>query len=323
MNNQGLEKMATIVEYGDFNCEGDCEALHGAMKGLGTDEDTITDLITNRCNDQRQEVREKFPQMYGKKLEDALKSELGGHYEDVILALFKKPIEYDASELHEAIKGAGTKEDVLIEILCSRTNEQLEAIKAEYKKKFDANLADDIEGDTSGNFGKLMFSLVQANRAEDEDVDEEKAAEDAQALFDAGEAQLGTDESRFNVIMASKSFAHLASVFNHYESVSGKSIEDAIKSEMTGDVEDGMLAIVRCVRGRPLYFAHRLYKSMKGAGTDDRTLIRVMVSRSEVDMQEIKSEFEANYEQTLADFIADDCSGDYKKVLLHLCNGNC
>ena len=39
---------------------------------------------------------------------------------------------------------------------------------------------------------------------------------------------------------------------------------------------------VMCVRSRPAYFAERLYHSMKGAGTDDETLIRVVVSRSEV-----------------------------------------
>ena len=36
------------------------------------------------------------------------------------------------------------------------------------------------------------------------------------------------------------------------------------------------------VRSRPAYFAERLYKSMKGAGTDDNTLVRVIVARSEV-----------------------------------------
>ena len=43
-----------------------------------------------------------------------------------------------------------------------------------------------------------------------------------------------------------------------------------------------MFTVVRCVHSRPMYFAEKLYKSMKGLGTDDNTLIRVVVSRSEV-----------------------------------------
>ena len=43
-------------------------------------------------------------------------------------------------------------------------------------------------------------------------------------------------------------------------------------------------SLVMCVRSRPAYFAERLYQSMKGAGTDDETLVRVIVSRSEVNI---------------------------------------
>ena len=39
---------------------------------------------------------------------------------------------------------------------------------------------------------------------------------------------------------------------------------------------------VQCSRNPSEYFADRLWKSMKGAGTDDATLIRIVVSRSEV-----------------------------------------
>ena len=39
---------------------------------------------------------------------------------------------------------------------------------------------------------------------------------------------------------------------------------------------------VQCARNAPEYFADRLWKSMKGVGTNDSLLIRIVVSRSEV-----------------------------------------
>lgn len=37
-----------------------------AQNNLGTDEETITGIITNRSNAQRQETKEQFAQMFGK-----------------------------------------------------------------------------------------------------------------------------------------------------------------------------------------------------------------------------------------------------------------
>lgn len=61
---------------------------------------------------------------------------------------------------------------------------------------------------------------------------------------------------------------------------------------------------VRCVKDRPTAFAYELHKSMKGAGTDDDPLIRVVVARAEVDMVQIKYAFQRDYEESLAEFIA-------------------
>jgi annexin A7/11 len=64
------------------------------------------------------------------------------------------------------------------------------------------------------------------------------------------------------------------------------------------------------------YWAQRLHSCMAGLGTDDKALINIIVARSEIDLGNIKQEFERIYEKTLEASIEDECSGDYKKMLL-------
>jgi hypothetical protein len=232
------------------------------------------------------------------------------------------PAEYDAYQLNDAIEGAGTKEGVLIEILCSRSNQQINEAKAAYKTKYGKELEKALMSDTSGHFRRLVVSLCTANRMEGHPPDISKARQDATELHQAGEKQLGTDESKFNQILCSQSYEQLRLVIGEYKNIAKKSLEQSIKSEMSGDLEKGMVTIVNIVENRPLYFANRLFHSMKGAGTKDDTLIRVIVTRSEVDLVQIKGEFQRTHGKSLEAMIEDDTSGDYKKMLLAIARGN-
>ncbi|MEE6479121.1 hypothetical protein FKM82_012141 [Ascaphus truei] len=311
----------TIKPYAAFNAADDVQKLRKAMKGTGTDEDAVIDVIANRTIAQRQEIKSAYKSTVGKDLMDDVKSELTGNFEKVILGLLTPITLYDVQELNAAMKGAGTDEGCLIEILASRSPDEIKRINDTYRIKYGRSLEDDICSDTSGMFERILVSLSTAGRDQGSSVDDSLAKQDAKELYEAGEKKWGTDEVKFLTILCARNRKHLLKVFDDYKKISNKDIEASIKSEMSGHLEDAFLAVVKCLRNRPAYFAERLYKSMKGLGTDDNTLIRVMVSRCEIDMLEIRSEFKKAYKKSLHSFINGDCSGDYRKVLLKLCGG--
>lgn len=290
------------------------------MKGAGTNEATIIEVLAHRTIAQRQLIKQAYKRSVGKDLEDDLRSELTGNFEKVAVGLLMTAPVYDAYELRNAIKGAGTEEACLIDILASRSSAELRALTAAYNKEY-GNLEDDICGDTSGMFKRVLVSLLTAGRDESTKVDEDLAKQDAKEIYEAGEARWGTDEVKFLTVLCVRNRPHLHRVFKEYQTVSGRDIEDSIKREMSGSLEDAFLAIVKAINNKPAFFAERLYKSMKGLGTTDSVLIRTMVSRAEIDMLDIKAEFLKMYGKTLHSFIKGDTSGDYRKILLELCGG--
>uniref|UniRef100_A0A665W5V0 Annexin n=1 Tax=Echeneis naucrates TaxID=173247 RepID=A0A665W5V0_ECHNA len=312
----------TITDAPNFDATADAEALYNAMKGIGSDKEAILDLVTSRSNAQRQEIIAAYKSSFGKDLIDDLKYELTGKFERLIVSLMRTPAYHDAKEIHDAVKGAGTDERCLIEVLASRNNKQIHDMVAAYRDAYGREIEEDIIMDTSGHFKKMLVVLLQGTRDESGVVDADLVEQDAQDLYAAGEEQWGTDEAKFIMILGNRSMTHLRMVFDAYEKIAETSIEDSIKSELSGDFERLMLAVVQCIRSVPMFFARRLYKSMKGLGTADNTLIRIMICRSEIDMLDIRECFRLRYEKSLYNMIKDDTSGDYKRTLLELCGGD-
>ncbi|XP_074152952.1 annexin A7 isoform X2 [Sminthopsis crassicaudata] len=306
----------TIRPAANFDAVKDAEILRKAMKGFGTDEQAIVDVVANRSNDQRQKIKAAFKTMYGKDLIKDLKSELSGNMEELILALFMPPTYYDAWSLRNAMKGAGTQERVLIEILCTRSNQEIRDIVSCYRSEFGRDIEKDIRSDTSGHFERLLVSMCQGNRDENQNVNHQMAQEDAQRLYQAGEGKLGTDESSFNMVLATRSFPQLRATMDAYSRIANRDLLSSIGREFSGNVENGLKTILQCALNRPAFFAERLYYSMKGAGTDDSTLVRIIVTRSEIDLVQVKHTFAQMYQKTLATMISSDTSGDYRSLLL-------
>uniref|UniRef100_A0A8C0IU80 Annexin n=1 Tax=Chelonoidis abingdonii TaxID=106734 RepID=A0A8C0IU80_CHEAB len=200
----------------------------------------------------------------------------------------------------------GTDEQAIIDVLTKRSNAQRQQIARSFKEQFGKDLIASLKSELSGKFERLIVALMYSPfkydakelhdslKGERDDprcyVDSAMVLQDAQALYAAGEKIRGTDEIQFITILCTRSATHLLRV--------------------------------KCTRNIHNYFAERLYHALKGAGTCDGTLIRVIVSRSEIDLNLIKAEFLKIAGKSLSTMILEDTSGDYKTALLNLCGSD-
>ena len=65
-------------------------------------------------------------------------------------------------------------------------------------------------------------------------------------------------------------------------------------------------------------YAEKVYLAIKGLVTNNTLLNRVLISRSEIDMDEINEFYQQKYNVTMKEDIIGDTSGIYQKLCLFL-----
>ena len=299
----------------------DCRALRAAMKGIGTDEAAIINILTSRPNAHRYMLKHRYKALLGRDLIKDLKDELSGNFEDVCIALLESPYELDCRSLYEAMARIGTNEATLIEIIATRPTHQLYQDKILFQQMYGKDLVRYVESETSGHFRKVLVAMLQCQRHEvDYPINEQELRMEAQRLYSAGAGRWGTDESVFTQIFATRSPVEIAAIASFYQQIAGVDLYTSLKKEFSGNVEKLLKAIFYCSINPPEWFATRVRNSLEGTGTKDKQLIRIIVSRAEIDLRQIKQAYYKLYGRDMVTDIRNDTSGDYKRILTEICN---
>ncbi|KAH7438897.1 hypothetical protein KP509_04G035800 [Ceratopteris richardii] len=141
---------------------------------------------------------------------------------------------------------------------------------------------------------------------------------DAEALV-AAASKSPIQKFSISKIITSRCPAQMRATLEHYKGRYRHSLGKVIKQETKGNFQVLLRVLMRYAKNPVNYFVKALYKSMKGLGTDDPTLIRIIVMRAEIDMEEIKRSFYLKYSSSLQSMIVSDTSGSYRTFLLSLC----
>uniref|UniRef100_A0A4W6FE77 Annexin n=1 Tax=Lates calcarifer TaxID=8187 RepID=A0A4W6FE77_LATCA len=313
----------TVTPYPNFNASSDASVLQSAIASKGVDEDVIIAVMVQRNNEQRQKIKVVYEASTGKKLEKALKSALHSDLEDISLALLMTPAQFDR---------LGTDEDVLVEVLATRSNAEIRELKRIFKEEYKTDLEDVIRSETNGDFTSALLAMLKANKDESNEVNMDLARKDAEVK--SGKSTFKKyDWCYFRFLLRNlrwtlyPTFTHKYMLllcvyllaFQHYASISDVKLPKVLDMKLSGDIEDCLLDIVKCAWNTPAFFAEKLHRAMEGHGTCDSTLIRVLVSRSEVDLKKIVEEYRAMYDRSLQEHILEETKGHYEKILLGLC----
>ena len=304
--------MMSVQEAGDI--------LYSALDGKNKDE-AVLNVVQNTSLDQRLQVCNYFAEKYGKSLYSELKSKLNGYFKSIAIHLFLHPITFVAKNLKKGLKGFSADETVVLEALTSHTQEELRQIEDAFKAETGKDLSKEIEKNFSGSLKKNLLNLLNVPRGENHNPDKAKCEKLAQLLIDVGEPNWAGDENVFKEVFIQSSPEELVLIGRFYLKKSGNNMLDVIDQKVSGKNKTLLREVLfNNIIPQELY-AEKVYLAIKGLGTNNTLLNRVLVARNEIDMDDIRDFYQAKYNVSMREDIMGDTSGIYQTLCLVL--GHC
>ena len=304
--------MMSVQEAGDI--------LYSALDGKNKDE-AVLNVVQNTSLDQRLQVCNYFAEKYGKSLYSELKSKLSGYFKSIAIHLFLHPITFVAKNLKKGLKGFSADETVVLEALTSHTQEELRQIEDAFKAETGKDLSKEIEKNFSGSLKKNLLNLLNVPRGENHNPDKAKCEKLAQLLIDVGEPNWAGDENVFKEVFIQSSPEELVLIGRFYLKKSGNNMLDVIDQKVSGKNKTLLREVLfNNIIPQELY-AEKVYLAIKGLGTNNTLLNRVLVARNEIDMDDIRDFYQTKYNVSMREDIMGDTSGIYQTLCLVL--GHC
>lgn len=209
--------------------------LQQAMAGIGTDEETLLEILCTRSGKQLQEISAVHKQMYKKDLDKELKGETSGDFAKLLSALLNKEdvaggVRRDVEALSASLNGKKVDAGPWIDILTSRDSGHLNKVLMGLELEKGQMVDQALEKRFTGDFQLGLKVLVQCIQNPEAYLAKRLAT---------------TKTAIMQGIMVSHSEEDLLGIRAAYLKLTGTSLYTALQKQFKGDHLQALLAICR------------------------------------------------------------------------------
>ncbi|HEY9783822.1 MAG TPA: hypothetical protein V6D17_00380 [Candidatus Obscuribacterales bacterium] len=252
-------------------CEGGDESEYNAFtrmfKGLGTDDDTIVEVLQKLSLSERRKLEEYYQNTYKVSLREHLRSEADSPEERIY---FEKLIDrkdgetvvkpkskreealekVDRGKVKEAAKvlndelGTGyTDSDKVFETLESLSDAEREVLEEIYEDEYDEKLSDALRSEFIGDNEKRALELLYRSDSDTqvEGVNSNSMKKAAEALDEEIDSTFGPDADVVHTLLNDRTEAEREVMAAYYKQKTGRSLEADLKKHFDGAELDKVL----------------------------------------------------------------------------------
>ena len=289
--------------------------LYSNLYGPKKDDIILNIAMTNNLQN-RIAIAQYYKAAYNQTLFDDINSKIGGDFGNCVAQMFLTPLEFCIHHLKIGLKKSN---ECVFEMLTSKTPEELKIIENAYRRNTGKELKTDITKTFSGAVGNNLLNLFDTPRTTNSNPNVNDCNRYAKKLIDKEAKYWTEDENLFKEVFIQRSPEELILIARCYLKATGNNLMDVIEKKTKGKHQTLLREILyNNIMPHELY-AEKIYSAIKGAGTNEEILSRVLVARSELDMPLMREIYLFKYNITMKEDIIGDTSGSYQKICVYLC----
>ncbi|RZF36627.1 hypothetical protein LSTR_LSTR007330 [Laodelphax striatellus] len=299
----------TIVAL-PFNATDDAHAIIEEMKAKhirGKHKEKIIDILVSRTIAQRLEIGVQYNNIQKEDFHRDIKNYFDDSSHDSdknVFEIISTTADFLARRIKHSIKKRG-EDHGYMSIICTSTAKELIDIRASYLNQYKVEMGIDIP-DVLGNseltrFLSRLFGYNTTLRS-DAAADSKKTAELVKAIPEHKSSCNLQDASALYEMMKTESFKQIKAVAEAYKMNSNSKYSDPLKAidkNCDSDLKEAFIRIMNYSMDPFHYYAHEIERAFHGKGSIDSADTRVMISRSEIDLADIRTCYDNTYEHGL------------------------